>query len=108
MARKLDTSNASATVVQPIKAATVDFIQSAYNKQLSDLCNLLLGFDTTDGIHNSFIYPLWGCKDTITGGTNHTITAGAVICNGEIFEFAGVNFLSCVGGNVPVWNLLNT
>ena len=105
MARKLDVSNASATVVQPIKAGTLTFLQAAWAAGLNDICASLLGIDSTTTATTAYV--LYGCVGNIIGTTPATITAGAIIFNGEIYEVPA-STITYGGGQVAICNIVTT
>ena len=105
--RVLDVSNASATVVQPIKAGTMSFLQAAYKAGMNDIVASLFGFDPTVSPYNALVWVLFGCKGTGPGTMPTSVTAGAIMLNGEIFEVAAAT-LSYLGGQVAICNVLTT
>ncbi len=111
--RILDTSQATATTVQPVKAETLNFLQLANKYALADIVNALLGIDTTVSPHNQQVFVLYGCQ--ISGPpASTTVSPGAVVYNGEIFELYGPGgpgtntFISNQGANVSVVSIVNT
>ncbi len=103
MARILDVSNASATVVQPVKAGTLKFIQDAYKNGMNDIMAALMGFDST--VYPTQTYTVFGLTPNILGPAPATISAGAIILNGEIFEVPAAS-LTYTTGQVAVMNIV--
>jgi hypothetical protein len=82
----LNTSNISNTVAMPIKAGTLQFLQDAHKETISGLITNLI--PTPDA---NTIYILSGCKNS-TVAPIHTLSAGVLFYNGEIFNFDGATF----------------
>lgn len=85
--KQLDTSFATATVGQPVKSGTLNFLQLAYQEAITALANQLIG----NGYTANTIYVLAGCINT-GAGTTLTISSGYLFVNGLVYAFAGANF----------------
>ena len=82
----LNTSNISSSNAMPIKAGTLQFLQDAHKETIAGLITNLI--PTPDP---NTIYILSGCKNS-TVAPIHTISAGVLYYNGEIFNFDGAFF----------------
>ena len=82
----LDVSPISAGVAMPIKSGTLQFIQDAYKENTNSLFKLLVDNPVADTV-----YIISGCQNS-TIAPIHTLSAGVLFCNGEIFEFDGATF----------------
>lgn len=80
--KRLDTSNISGSVGQPVTDNTLDFIQDAHKETIDALIQGLLGSYTTGDL-----IKLYGCSVTFPGSLPGTgsITAGAIYYNGEVY-----------------------
>ena len=82
----LNTSNISSSNGMPIKAGTLQFLQDAHKETIAGLITNLI--PTPDP---NTIYILSGCKNS-TVAPIHTLSAGVLFYNGEIFNFDGATF----------------
>jgi hypothetical protein len=82
----LDVSSISAGVAMPIKSGTLQFIQDAYKENTNSLFKLLVDNPVADTV-----YIISGCENS-TVAPIHTLSAGVLFCNSEIFEFDGATF----------------
>lgn len=100
--RKLDTSFATTTVSQPLKAGSVNHLQLAYQEVINSLALDLIG----PSAQNNIVYVLFGCINT-GSGLHYIISAGAVYYNGEVYLVDAVNF-TATGSNVAVAAIATT
>lgn len=82
----LDVSPISAGVAMPIKSGTLQFLQDAYKDALKAIVTTVIP-NAVDGV----IYILSGCVNS-TVAPIHTILAGWLYYNGEIYQFDGATF----------------
>lgn len=82
----LNISNISSSNAMPIKSGTLQFLQDAHKETISGLITNLI--PTPDP---NTIYILSGCKNS-TIAPIHTLSAGVLYYNGEIFNFDGATF----------------
>ena len=100
----LDTSNATATIVQPVKAETLNFLQTASKEIVSMVLNSVTGI--YPNYNTTVIVVLTGCVGTLTAGV-YNITAGVVWFNGEVFNVLANTFTPS-GGQTPIFQLQTT
>jgi len=100
--RKLDTSSASTSVSQPLKAGSVQHLQLAYQEALNALALNLIG----PTYQTNVVYVLFGCVNSGSGST-FNMSAGAVFYNGEIFLVDATTF-TLTGSNVPLSNIVTS
>jgi len=82
----LNISDISSSVAMPIKSGTLQFLQDAHKETIAGLItNLIPNPDVNT------IYILSGCKNSTTAPI-HTLSAGVLYYNGEIFNFDGATF----------------
>ena len=82
----LKISDISSSNAMPIKAGTLQFLQDAHKETISGLITNLI--PTPDP---NTIYILSGCKNS-TVAPIHTLSAGVLYYNSEIFNFDGATF----------------
>lgn len=82
----LNISNISSSNAMPIKSGTLQFLQDAHKEAIAGLVTNLI--PTPDP---NTIYILSGCKNS-TVAPIHTLSAGVLYYNGEIFNFDGATF----------------
>ena len=99
--RKLDTSQATATTVQPVKAETLNFIQQASIDSFNVLASALTGI-----FGSGNVIVINGCVQTISVSGAYSITAGVVWLNGEWFNLLSSGPFTPSGGNVPILQLI--
>lgn len=100
--KRLETSPISDTSQFPVKKGTLVFLQDAYKEMMDAFCRGVIGTTYDFGK----VYVLYGCVNTGTYPI-YTISAGAIIYNGEIFFTNAVSF-TATGSNVGVWKLVST
>jgi len=82
----LNISDITSSNAMPIKAGTLQFLQDAHKEAIAGLVtNLIPNPDPNT------IYILSGCKNSTTAPI-HTLSAGVLFYNGEIFNFSGATF----------------
>jgi hypothetical protein len=82
----LNISNISSSNAMPIKSGTLQFLQDAHKETIAGLItNLIPNPDVNT------IYILSGCKNS-TVAPIHTLSAGVLYYNGEIYNFDGATF----------------
>lgn len=82
----LNISDISSSNAMPIKSGTLQFLQDAHKEALAGLVTNVI----PTPIANT-IYILSGCKNSTTAPI-HTLSAGVLFYNGEIFNFDGATF----------------
>jgi len=82
----LNISNISSSNAMPIKSGTLQFLQDAHKEALAGLVTNVI----PNPLANT-IYILSGCKNSTTAPI-HTLSAGVLFYNGEIFNFDGATF----------------
>ena len=82
----LNITNISSSNAMPIKSGTLQFLQDAHKETIAGLVtNLVPNPDVNT------IYVLSGCKNS-TVAPIHTLSAGVLYYNGEVFNFDGATF----------------
>ena len=103
MANILDTSQATATIVQPVKAETLNFLQNASKGTVNNvLLSLIGGVIPGTGL----AYVIAGCVYSVVS-TTYSITAGVIWYNGEVFNVPATSGTVPSGGNIMIM-VLNT
>lgn len=82
----LNISDISSSTAMPIKSGTLQFLQDAHKEAIAGLVTNVIPTPLANTI-----YILSGCKNTTTAPI-HTLTAGVLYYNGEIFNFDGATF----------------
>jgi hypothetical protein len=95
---KIDTSFAVDPIRQPFTADSLDFLQFANLEAIKNLAEGVVGY-----VAGQFVI-LWGCQIAGSDPGVRSLTAGAVLYNGEVYSVAGTNFTT-TGSNIPVWIL---
>lgn len=101
---KLDTSAVSNTVGMPIKGKTLSFLMDGAQKAIECVAAGYIGGANYDP---SIPYILWGCEPSGTDPGGRTITDGAILFNGEVFEVDEANF-NTAGSQVAVGTITTT
>ena len=101
MARILDTSNATAVVVQPVKAETLNFMQTAASARTNSILSSIYGVPVPS---TATLYVLSGCI-AITTGSTVNVTNGIVWYNGEVFEVPSATFSLPTNPNIIIFVL---
>ena len=102
MARILDTSNATAVVVQPVKAETLNFMQTAASARTNSILSSIYGVPVPS---NATLYVLSGCV-VITIGSTVNVTNGVVWYNGEVFDVPSATFSAPTNPNIIIFTLV--
>ena len=84
--KKLNISNITTSVAMPIKSGTLQFLQDAHKEALNGVVSNLIENPITDTI-----YILSGCLNS-TIAPIHTLSAGVLYVNGEVYDFDGATF----------------
>lgn len=84
--KRLDTSAISSSVALPIKAGTLEFLQDSWKEGLAGIVSNLV-----ESPQANTIYVLSGCVNSTTAPI-HTLSAGVLYLNGEIYQFDGATF----------------
>lgn len=84
--KKLNISDVTNSVAMPIKAGTLQFLQDAHKEALSGVISNIIESPIIDTI-----YILSGCSNTAVAPI-HTLSAGVLFVNGEVFDFDGATF----------------
>ena len=82
----LNISDISSSNAMPIKSGTLQFLQDAHKEALAGLVTNVIPTPVANTI-----YILSGCKNSTTAPI-HTLSAGVLFYNGEIFNFDGATF----------------
>lgn len=82
----LNISDVSTSNAMPIKAGTLQFLQDAHREAIAGLVTNVIPTPLANTI-----YILSGCKNS-TVAPIHTLSAGVLFYNGEIFNFDGATF----------------
>jgi hypothetical protein len=100
MARRLITTNITASAKMPITKVTLDHVQEAYNEQFRAVCRSI-GTDDAGGTPGQAAYDiLYGLQATIVGST-FSCNRGAVYSGGEIYLVPAASF-TIASGQVPI------
>lgn len=84
--KRLKTSDISASTGFPVKEGTLEFLQDAYKEGLAGIVSNLV-----ENPQVNTIYILSGCVNS-TVAPIHTLSAGVLYYNGEIYLFDGATF----------------
>lgn len=84
--KKLDVSTISTSIAMPIKSGTLQFLQDAHKEALNAIIKNVVEDPQADTI-----YILSGCVNSGTLPV-HSISAGTLYVNGEVYDFSGANF----------------
>lgn len=82
----LNITDISSSNAMPIKAGTLQFLQDAHKEAIAGLITNVIPLPLPNTV-----YILSGCKN-LTTAPIHTLTAGVLFYNGEIFNFDGATF----------------
>ena len=94
---KIDFSNAVYPQSQPMLEQSFDFMQNGSRKAINEIFK---GNNNGQYTTNDVVI-LYGCKNSTPGGSTFTISAGAVMYNGEIYPVDATTF-TCGGGQTAV------
>lgn len=101
--KQLLTANITSTASMPIRKATLDHIQAAWNLVGAASFPGLIGrdYDVTGQ------WALVGCTNTTPGGATYTIQAGLIIYNNVLYQVDAVTVVTA-GPQVPVASIVTT
>ena len=86
--KKLVTSNITTSVGMPLKAGTLNHVQSAYQESLDALAKKTLSIESSG---STTPYKIWGINYSLVGSTV-TISQGALYIGTEIFQVDATSF----------------
>lgn len=101
--KRLITSNITSTASMPIRKATLDHLQAAWNSIGGSCIPGTIGKDYSP----TGQWALLGCGNITPGGATYTIQAGGILYNNEFYVVDAVT-VNTVGPQVPVAVIVTT
>lgn len=102
--KQLITSNVTSTVSMPLQGTTLQFLEDSRKELILALAKTIIG--DWSSYSTSTPYVLYGCRNSGSGST-YTISAGAILYNGEVFLVPAASFTTS-GSNVAVVSNVTT